>query len=492
MNRKSMRSLISYLITLTFVTAPGVPVTVYAESGSKECSESDSANDLKEKASAIANDPALGAAVLSTPVGTGAKDAGMGIQGGAAQCSAGLTHAKGKLEKCLSACQKKKDKPEELKICQGPIQRLISAAESGIADKCPGYGGGGGEVSDATDSGGGSSSGGGGGMGGMGDMLMGAALGAGLMYLMNKKKEDEEKDKKDEKLDCKSDGAAQYEECTNTLVADCVGDTTSARCTNFYNIYCSSKGTERSSSRGSAAESASGTQAATAKTPATPGEGVGSPFCQNQMAAAFCKTSGRTTCPSCLQLATANSPTCKANPMACLAQNSNDQLEAARQSCPTDPIFSNPSYAANAAPSGQQSATGSGSSSSQLRSPITATGSSASGGGMSSAQTASVQSGAGMSSGGVSDVGSGAGASGIAGGASASANSYSTSSTRGSTSSSSGLPSDTASGVPRTTASASGGPRSDVGGPYGASLFSANSSVFKGRCAQRRLAGCVH
>ncbi len=78
------------------------------------------------------------------------------------------------------------------------------------------------------------------------------------------------------------------------------------------------------------------------------GEGVGTAYCKGVTGWNFCKTPGRESCPSCLQIQRNQSPACAQNPALCLAQNSAGEIEKAKLSCPTDPAFADPSFAAGA------------------------------------------------------------------------------------------------------------------------------------------------
>src|SRR5690606_15464582 len=51
-------------------------------------------------------------------------------------------------------------------------------------------------------------------------------------------------------------------------------------------------------------------------------------------------------CPSCLQLETNKASACASNPVLCMAQNNPTDINAVKNSCPSDPMFSNPEYMA--------------------------------------------------------------------------------------------------------------------------------------------------
>lgn len=197
---------------------------------------------------------------------------------------------------------------------------------------------------------------GGGSGGGMSPMmagLLGAALGAGAAMLMNKKKKDKKDEKKDPvsedgTVDCTVGGSEVYSDCNEHYVSQCIGDLNTEACKKFANRYCSTS-SNNSSNNGSnttPATSDSGIIIASAEDKDIKGEGVGTQFCFTAQATEFCSSSGRETCPSCLQLETNKADVCKDNPALCLAQNSPAEIEAAKNSCPSDPMFSNPDYVA--------------------------------------------------------------------------------------------------------------------------------------------------
>src|SRR5205814_5146521 len=75
------------------------------------------------------------------------------------------------------------------------------------------------------------------------------------------------------------------------------------------------------------------------------GEGLGTPYCSNVVASAWCSDalygSTRAVCPSCRQMQTSTSATCAANPALCMAQNSPQQLTQIQgnPACQGDPLF---------------------------------------------------------------------------------------------------------------------------------------------------------
>jgi hypothetical protein len=200
---------------------------------------------------------------------------------------------------------------------------------------------------------------GGGGGGQMMGMLAGAAMGALAAMAMQKK------NKKDQplpvdpnaawngvQLDCSKMDAYMYQACNPQMETKCAPQMDEATCLQFEARYCLGQGTAAVAPPVVAAmppqvDPATG---AIIGTPALgqPGEGVGTQFCQNNIAYNFCKGAGRADCPSCLRLQQNASAICAQNPSACLASNSTDQMQKAAQTCPTDPAFANPAWAAGA------------------------------------------------------------------------------------------------------------------------------------------------
>ena len=188
-----------------------------------------------------------------------------------------------------------------------------------------------------------------GGMGGMGGGLLGAALGAGLAMMMMKKK-----DKKDEALfsadgtvNCKANGAVAYSDCNDYFLEQCKTDSTSAVCKQFTGRYCSTSTTASSSNPDliqNVNTSESGVIIASKEDKDIKGEGMGSQFCFKSQATEYCASSGRENCPSCLQLEANKSAACDSNPALCMLQHDPQTIQNAKNSCPTDPMFSNPTY----------------------------------------------------------------------------------------------------------------------------------------------------
>ncbi len=228
-------------------------------------------------------------------------------------------------------------------------------------------------ASNSPSSGSPSSTGGGSMMKNLGIAAGAAALGGLLAYQMGKKKGKSDSKSSDSTdtttaeenkvilpngaLDCSQKGANLYSDCAQYFLSTCpAGGTatstatsttaqasaanTAAECGAFQSRYCSST-TGPGYSENIQLENGAIVQINLSGS----GEGLGSGYCQSTVAANFCQSAGRSECPSCRQLATNQSPACLQNPALCLAQNSPDQVAAARTSCPMDPVFSNPNMA---------------------------------------------------------------------------------------------------------------------------------------------------
>lgn len=171
-----------------------------------------------------------------------------------------------------------------------------------------------------------------------------AGLAAAAMGMMNKKKEEEDKNAQNQsalqangQIDCSKDDAYMFPDCDVLLSASCrnamedVSPSGVRRCVAFSNRYCNGN------------VSPPGVTG-----PGVPyggsGQGVRTPFCKFVAQYGYCRAGGRDACPACEDLQKQASAACQANPAACLAQNSPDILAAKANQCPGDPlIFGDPS-----------------------------------------------------------------------------------------------------------------------------------------------------
>ena len=274
----------------------------------------------------------------------------------AGQCASLIETAKGKLQDCQKAMKECKaacttNPRQDCKNINSNIAKLNDAISSGgqcIADSSltgdQTTANNAEEQSTAPDTastGGGSGSGGGLLSGSMMPALLGAAAGglAAWMLMKKDKKDDEDADSDSAllpngQIDCSKDDAYRYAPCDSNLEATCKAAPDTPNCVNFQARYC-----------GGNIANPPAVIAPSGGIEGAVGAGVGTAFCKFSLAHNFCKTSGRELCPSCAQLATTKSPACQANPALCLAQNSPDQINQAKNTCPTDPLFSDPAWA---------------------------------------------------------------------------------------------------------------------------------------------------
>lgn len=143
-------------------------------------------------------------------------------------------------------------------------------------------------------------------------------------------------------MNCNSEAGARYSDCNESFVSKCLGSMNQSGCETFGERYCGSASSGSSSNSSGLLRPSFATGNSSGLVIDKRGEGLGSNFCRKFSAHKFCQQSGRGSCPSCLSLAATNSPTCMAQPELCIAQNSPEQLERARSSCPSDPVFSDP------------------------------------------------------------------------------------------------------------------------------------------------------
>ncbi|MCB0411797.1 MAG: hypothetical protein KDD22_04685, partial [Bdellovibrionales bacterium] len=180
---------------------------------------------------------------------------------------------------------------------------------------------------------------------GMGILGVGCVLG---LFCKNKDK-DKDKDKDDgddtttppddgddddvdvvENPDCTLPKYAKHPDCVNDSVDRCEKDPTAEGCDDFTETYC-----------GPYKDPVIAPTAASIN-----GKGIGTVFCDLRNAKEFCKPNTRGVCPTCVNLAKLSSDSCKDNPVMCLPQMSEEDINKAKVVCPIDPLFSNPDFLA--------------------------------------------------------------------------------------------------------------------------------------------------
>jgi hypothetical protein len=361
-----------------------------------------------------------------------------------------------------------------------------------------------------------STGGSGGGMSAMGAGLIGAVAGGLLGYMLGKKDGKKEANnaandgalQANGTIDCSKSDAYQYQDCNDYLANTCTQAMASntygsdANCMNFGNRFCASSSSSIVPiSSAPPVIPADGMPVAGAAPPiGQAGEGVGTPFCQSVLAYNYCQTAGREQCPSCLLIANNQAAACVNNPALCLAQNSQDQINQAKTTCPTDPIFSNPAYVAGgAAVANQLAASQGGTALPAVVLPQSVSGSSAA---VEGAASSVVSTGSGTASGATgslpgattaSNAAAREGGSTGAGSSAAYANGGGANYVPSSVGAMGGREvamSGGAGATARNTASTSGGPASDVQGRFGPSVFAMGSQAIRQRCQAGKLNNC--
>lgn len=359
-------TLLSLSLSVTYYpTVASAATTTECTNGSKQLQ--DHADSIDQKANA--GEAAGGQATANALAGNNTINIGADALGNFGRLTQGMySEAAGMVGQLKAQCQKACSPPsadedgdgntkkeakknqDELKKCEdktGAVEQKLAqaAGEAGrVADGAE-------KTEDASNPGGDPSEGSGGGMSPMMAGLLGAAAGALAGYMLGKKKnEDKDKDSvvdKDGNVDCTKAGSEAYSDCNDTYLAKCAEDFSSSVCKNFSGRYCAAVSSQTPANNSTPVnQTDSGVIIASAEDKDIKGEGVGSQFCFTVQATDFCTASNRAECPSCQQLQTNKAAACKSNPALCLAQNSKTDIDAAKTSCPNDPLFSNPDYMA--------------------------------------------------------------------------------------------------------------------------------------------------
>lgn len=189
------------------------------------------------------------------------------------------------------------------------------------------------------------------------------AMAAAMMAMQNKKKEEEPKPDPNSawngvQLDCSKPDAHLFQACNGQMEQKCAAMMDDPTCVMFEARYCVGQtGTDVSGNTAAVLAATPQVDPATGMVMGVPvmgqpSEGVGTQFCANHTAYNFCKGAGRENCPSCQRLQANASAICAKNPADCLQGNSAAVMQQAAQTCPTDPAFANPNWAANTGNSG--------------------------------------------------------------------------------------------------------------------------------------------
>ncbi len=333
-------------------------------------------------------------------------------------------------------------------------------------------------------------------MNGAGDAMGAIAgmLGAMLPLLMNQNQQEEDPQQQQQpfqnmsadlgngQIDCSKRDAYNFPDCNDHLRTRCKTTLGDPMCASFASRYCAT--TYSPPSRKPSGIPVGGS-----------GEGRGDPFCDLVDAYNYCKVGGRDGCPSCLNLQAGASEGCRDNPALCLAQNSPEQWDRYKNSCPGDPIYQTPAYLA--AKGGASGGSGGGST---LQPLPTAPNAGGSPGGAPPPNVVLPTSGSTGGSGTqqplqppslVNPPGGGTAIAAREGRANGSANANGGISNGGTVSVFSMVAKDRLAGggaMDRTAASA--GPAPDVQGPYGPNLFSVGTRVLRNKCAAGQFLNC--
>jgi hypothetical protein len=301
------------------------------------------------------------------------------------------------------------------------------------------------------------------GMGGDASSLLSAAAmmaAAALPMLMQQQQQDDTPPpipyqgalRPDGTVDCAKPDAWQFAACDDKMAETCKVAMSDSRCIHFANRYCNAAG-------------------------------VGTQYCGTVVAYNFCSDGTKNNCPSCLQLQKETSETCIQSPATCLAQNSPEETEKFRATCPNDPVFvgnGNPVQVANGTPAlpGPGTAQGNGPPPANpgLPAPILPASKNPSGGPGQIAVMSVKGSQPGTQPGSNRDAynNNPTGKAGSGSGYSAMSGSFGSGSAR-----------DVASGTIRST-----GPAPDVNGQFSPSLFATSSQVIRTHCALGKFNNC--
>lgn len=281
-----------------------------------------------------------------------------GLAAAGAACNGNLAGAATKCEELKKDC-KTCGAEDKVKACNDGITDQIALFNSQAASCGQDALGAGAVQNDSAANGPGGSNGSGagtGGGGGMGDM-MGPLMMAGLVAAMMMKDDEEKKPQgpvqsmgalqQNGTVDCSKIDAYHYRGCNGQLETKCNLNMDDGMCQGFSARFCGPNvGLPQPPPPIPPPPPMPGTILPDPSTYlGAVGEGSAAPYCSNVLAWNYCKTSGRDMCPSCLLMAKNKSVACVQNPALCVSQNSQSEIIKAKQTCPTDPIFSNPIYA---------------------------------------------------------------------------------------------------------------------------------------------------
>lgn len=466
--------------------------------------------------------PTTGEAVSGTIQGGSGQ-----LQGESAKVAALGNAVKAACLKAQEDCKKSCKTPEELKKCEPFGTRAgMAGQEAAQATDAGQQAAQTGDASGAQEGAGQQAAEGGGMNPGMAAGLLGAAGGI-LAAMMGKKKDDQNQQPQmppptgalqaNRTIDCSKSDAGTYSECNDQLAQLCMSSLSSAQCQAFASRYCGSASETAPNptvntnlpttppALGDGIKTAATTTVDTLGQPTlfggrvgANGEGIGTPFCKVVVATKYCSQSGRDKCPSCVQLAINKSPICVNDPALCLAQNSPDQINQAKQTCPTDPAFSDPTFVAGGGAQlppnlrggtpavlpqkdglGQTTIAAGGGSGGPS---VAGTGGSNGSGGISTSSIRPASAAGGYAGDGVSE--------GRGGGAFRGSDHMGAGDRTGGGYAMGSRETASVGGGYRPSSAGHSGPASDVQGQYGPSVFALGSQIIRNRCAAGKLLNC--
>ena len=312
-------------------------------------------------------------------------------------------------------------------------------------------------------------------------------------------------EQKKEAMKCDSSEGVRYSDCNGLYIAKCTPNMSVAGCQEFAGRYCGSatSGTQTdvTVSGGAGVQRENFAKAQALKTQSRGfntasvvvdkgGEGLGTGFCRMVTAYKFCQATGRGECPSCKGMHDYNSPVCQNDPSKCMASLSHEGLVAAKNKCPTDPLFLDPAVQKKMteAEAGKKETVdagqrvkvpdrlgGGGATGGGGGSGPGGAGSAARGGGLDGATPESLPVGTAV---GIDTSSGGGGGSGGSSGQSPTDEVEEDSKPRG-LSTESILPAESVTGMPR-----------DISNQFGPNVFSISSAVYKSMCGKGTLSRC--
>lgn len=192
-------------------------------------------------------------------------------------------------------------------------------------------------------------------IGDLGAALAALAMAAAAMMATQDKSEDEKKENDPKTEDPKCEEATNYQKqvCTDDYIKKCTADMNAANCDKFAQMYCgntsgttdqpiTNPGTGTDQLAGSFGPNSTAKQSTIDDSPFTQGAGSGSEFCSMvarlNATKVFCQDTGNSSCPSC---------NASKGGAAGFLNSTAEEMQAAQNSCPGDPIMKDPKVVSN-------------------------------------------------------------------------------------------------------------------------------------------------